>query len=118
MRKVLTVAVTALWLMGAGTFAVAEDAMKGEMDQMNTDIKAEKDAMKADTKTKKTGRKQAKKAHKHKNKTKQREMRDKSKASSEAAKPQSDVMSTPNTAGENTKPAVPDLPAPSAPGAR
>jgi Skp family chaperone for outer membrane proteins len=116
MRNVLTVAVTALWLMGAGTFAVAEDAMKGEMDQMNTDIKAEKEAMKADTKTKKTGR--TKKAHKHKNKTKQREMRDKSKAPSEAAKPQNDVMPTPNTAGENTKPAVPDLPAPSAPGAR
>ena len=111
MRNVLTVAVTALWLMGAGTFAVADDATKGETDQMNADTKAE-------TKAKKTQRKQLKKANKHKQKTKKRDMTDKSKAPNEVPKPQSVVMPAPNTTGETTKPAVPDLPAPSAPGAR
>jgi membrane protein insertase Oxa1/YidC/SpoIIIJ len=73
MRTMLTVAVVGLWLMTVP--AVADDAITGEMNQLQADIKAEKEAMKADTKTKKAEMKQLKKEHKKNIKAKKREKR-------------------------------------------
>ncbi len=64
MRTMLTMAVAALWLTGVTALVLAEDAITGETNQMNADIKAEKEAMKADTKAKKAEMKRLKKEHK------------------------------------------------------
>ena len=122
MRTMLTVAVVVLWLMNVTVPAVADDASTGEMNQLQSDIKAEKEAMKADTKTKKAEMKQLKKEHKKNIKAKKREMREKNKANKNRMKAQKDAMKTQgqdlNAVGQDMKPAVPDLPAPQAPGAQ
>jgi preprotein translocase subunit SecF len=122
MRNVVTAVVAALSLMGVSGLAVAADATKGEVDQMKADIRADKEAMKADLKAKKAEMKQLKKEHKEKIRAKKREMRNKAKAHNDDVKPQGDAMKAPvqdpAVSGETVKPPVPDIPAPSAPGAR
>lgn len=122
MRNVVIAVMAALWLMSVSGVAVAADPTRNETDQMKADIKADKEAMKADLKAKKAEMKQLKKEHKEKIKAKKREMRNKAKGHNDKVKPQSDAMKAPvedpAVSGETMKPAIPDIPAPSAPGAR
>jgi Sec-independent protein translocase protein TatA len=58
MQKLIVVAFAALCLIGTSSLALADDAMKGEMGNMNDEMKAEKDAMKGDMKDKSKGHKE------------------------------------------------------------
>jgi len=103
-RRLLIVLLTAVCLAGPIAAVLAEEATQTETDKMNADLKAEKKAMKAE--------KKAKKAQK---KAKQKEMKEKGGTQKDAVQTQGQEM---NHLGQDMKPAVPDLPAPQAPGAR
>jgi hypothetical protein len=121
MHKLVIIVFATLYLMGVSSLVVADDAMKGDMDKMRADIKAEKEAMKADMKAKKAEMKQLKKQHKEQIKAKKQEMKSKAKAHKDEVKTQGDAMKSQAQdmkAGQDMAPAVPDIPAPSAPGAR
>ena len=64
MQKLIVASVALLCLVGAGSLAMADDAMKGAMDSMKADVKAEKDSMKADVQGKKEEMKGKMKARK------------------------------------------------------
>ena len=93
MRGLLIVALTAVCLIGTSPGVLAEEVAQGDMEKMKTDLKAEKKALK-----------------------------EKSRAQKEAATSQGEMLKSPGqdigSAGQSMKPAVPDLPAPQAPGAR
>ena len=64
MQKLIVVGFAALCLIGASSLALAEEAMKGEMGNMQDEMKTENDAMKGDMKAKKKEMKSKKKEQK------------------------------------------------------
>ena len=72
MQKLIVAAFTALCMFGAGSLAMADEAIKGEADTMKSDAAAEKESGKSDSNGKKKGHKKQMKAKRHaaKNKTK------------------------------------------------
>ena len=112
MRQLLIIVLTAVCLVGPSAAVLAEEITQTETDKMNADIKAEKKATKAEKKAKKAEMKKLKKQQK----------KAKKKAMKEKGGTQNDTVQTQgqggNHSGQDMKPAVPDIPAPQAPGAR
>ena len=85
MQKLIVVSFAALCLIGTSSLGLAEEAMKGDMGNMNMkdETKAEKDTTKGDMKGKTKGKS---KEHKEKTKGKSKEHKEKTKTHKDAAK--------------------------------
>ena len=120
MQKLIVMSVAVLCLVGAGSLAMADEAIKGELDAMKSDITAEKESMKADVKSKKEAMKAKKKAHKEEMKAKKHAMKEKAKAHKEELKAKGEEAKAAGqsmgqemkAAGQDMKAAVPSIPAP------
>ena len=120
MQKLIGVAFAALCLMGTSSLVLADDAMKGEMGNMNMkdEMKAEKDAMKGAMKGEKSamkGEKKAKKeemkARKDAMKAKRHEMKGKEKAHKVAGKAKvGEAKNSAQSMGQDMKATVPAAP--------
>ena len=115
MRRLLIVVLTVVCLVGPIAAVLAEEATQTETNKMNADLKAEKNAMKAEKKAKKSEMKKLKKQQKQQRKAKKKEMKEKGGTPKDAVQTQGQEM---NHSGPDLTPAVPDIPAPQAPGAR
>jgi len=114
-RQLLIIVLTAVCLVGPSAAVLAEEVTQTETDKMNADIKAEKKATKAEKKAKKAEMKKLKKQQKQQRKAKKKAMKEKGGTQNDTVQTQGQGG---NHSGQDMKPAVPDIPAPQAPGAR